>query len=70
MGLDESLRQTLLVYQRNEITEQRIYSMLARKHGRVNHRVMQQMAGQELRHYHIWRKHTQQDIGTDWFAVW
>lgn len=70
MGVDETLRRRLLGYQRNEITEHHIYNKLARTLGPANRDVLEKMAEQELRHYHIWRKYTGQDVGPDRFAVW
>jgi VIT1/CCC1 family predicted Fe2+/Mn2+ transporter len=70
MILDEPLRRQLLSYQKNEITEHHIYSKLAMKLGSANRSVLEQMAEQELRHYLIWRKHTGQEVGPNWFAVW
>jgi VIT1/CCC1 family predicted Fe2+/Mn2+ transporter len=70
MSIDEPLRRQLLVYQRNEITEHHIYRKLATIHGPANRAVLEQMAEHELRHYHVWRKYTQQDVGPNRFVVW
>jgi VIT1/CCC1 family predicted Fe2+/Mn2+ transporter len=70
MNLDEPLRRQLLGYQKNEITEHHVYRKLAGKLGPANRGIMEKMAAQELRHYHVWRKYTQQDVGPDWLAVW
>jgi VIT1/CCC1 family predicted Fe2+/Mn2+ transporter len=70
MSVDEQLRERLLVYQRNEITEHHVYRKLAKTLGPENRRVLEQMAEHELRHYRIWRRHTQQDVGPDRRAVW
>jgi VIT1/CCC1 family predicted Fe2+/Mn2+ transporter len=69
-GVDEALRQRLLVYQRNEITEHHIYRKLARTAAPENRSVLEQMAEHELRHYRIWRSHTEQDVAPDRIAVW
>jgi rubrerythrin len=56
MGVAEETRQQLLVYQRNEITEYHIYTMLAKAvRAPENKRVLETIAADELRHYHDWR---------------
>lgn len=70
MGIDEVVRRRLLVYQRNEITEHHVYARLARILGSENRAVLEKMAEHELRHYHIWRKYTQQDVAPDRRIVW
>jgi VIT1/CCC1 family predicted Fe2+/Mn2+ transporter len=71
MDLDDQLRQTLLAYQRNEITEHQIYRRLA---GRIkspeNRRVLEHIAEDELRHYEQWRRYTQTDVPADRWSVW
>jgi VIT1/CCC1 family predicted Fe2+/Mn2+ transporter len=70
MTVDEALHQRLLVYQKNEITEHHVYKRLAGTLGAENRAVLEQMAAHELRHYHIWRKYTRQDIAPDRRVVW
>jgi VIT1/CCC1 family predicted Fe2+/Mn2+ transporter len=69
-GVNEPLRQRLLAYQRNEITEHHIYRKLARRAAPENRSVLEQMAEHELRHYHAWRTHTRQDVAPDRLSVW
>ncbi len=63
MALAESTIQTLLEYQRNEITEHHIYSKLA---GTLrepeNRHILERIAADELRHYREWRRYTQRDV--------
>jgi len=71
MTLPESTVQTLLEYQRNEITEHHIYSRLATTlREPENRRVLERIAADELRHYREWRKYTQQDVQPDRPRVW
>ena len=68
---EKDLREQLLVYQRNEITEHHIYTRLARTiESPENRRVLEEIANDELRHYHDWRTYTQQDVNPDRFKVW
>jgi VIT1/CCC1 family predicted Fe2+/Mn2+ transporter len=71
MSISEEMRQQLLAYQKNEITEHHIYRRLARRVGSPeNRRVLENIADDELRHYHTWRTHTQQDVTPDRLSIW
>ncbi|NCP86278.1 MAG: rubrerythrin family protein [Anaerolineae bacterium CG_4_9_14_3_um_filter_57_17] len=71
MQLTEDIRQKVLIFQRTEITEYHIYSRLAKKIGSPeNAKIIQQIADDELRHYHGWRKYSGQEIPPDRFKVW
>lgn len=71
MTISPDLRETLLVYQRNEITEYHIYQMLARTvRPAQNRQVLEHIADDELRHYRRWREYTQQDVKPDRLTVW
>ena len=66
------IREKLLAFQRNEITENLIYKRLARHvKGPENRRVLEQIAADEMRHYQIWRRYSGQDVPPDhWKARW
>jgi VIT1/CCC1 family predicted Fe2+/Mn2+ transporter len=71
MGISEEIRQLLLVYQENEVTEHHIYTMLAKAiQSPGNKRILERIAADELRHYHDWRKHTQQDVPPNRLKIW
>lgn len=70
MELDEQLRQQLTLFQRNEITEHHIYTRLAGTVGPENKQVLEQIAADELRHYHAWKKYTRQDVQPDRLKIW
>ncbi len=71
MDISEELRRKLLVYQKNEITEHQIYGKLARRvRHPENRRILEEIAHDELRHYHAWRTHTQQDVAPDQWRIW
>lgn len=71
MSIGEEVRQKLLAYQKNEITEHHMYRRLA---GIVsspeNRRVLENIADDELRHYGVWRTHTRQDVAPDRLDIW
>jgi vacuolar iron transporter family protein len=71
MQLTEDVRQKILVFQRTEITEHQIYKRLAsRIRSQENAKIIAQIAEDELRHYHGWKKYSEQDVQPRWFAVW
>jgi len=58
-------------FQRNEITEHFIYKNLAaRIDGVKNQRIFAQIADDELRHYHIWKKFSRQDVEPNKLKIW
>jgi VIT1/CCC1 family predicted Fe2+/Mn2+ transporter len=71
MDVNEKLREQLLTYQKNEITEHHIYQKLARAiRSPENRRVLEKIADDELRHYRAWRRYTQQDVEPDRPKIW
>ncbi len=61
----------VLTYQENEITEHHIYKKLARAvDSPENRRVLEEIAEDELRHYHDWHRYTQEDVKPDQWRVW
>jgi VIT1/CCC1 family predicted Fe2+/Mn2+ transporter len=71
MAIGKEMRETLLVYQKNEITEHHIYRMLAKTvKSPENRRVLEEIANDERRHYQSWRTHTQQDVKPDKLKIW
>jgi VIT1/CCC1 family predicted Fe2+/Mn2+ transporter len=71
MSISEEIRQRLLVFQKNEITEHNIYRKLARTvRSRENRRILENIADDELRHYGVWRSHSRQDVAPDPLRIW
>lgn len=71
MAISEDIREKLLVYQKNEITEHHIYKMLAKAvKSPGNRRVLEEIAHDELEHYRVWRTHTEQDVKPDKLKIW
>ena len=71
MGINGELREQLLAYQKNEVTEHHIYARLARTVKSPKDRlILERIAGDELDHYHTWRSYTQQDVKPDRLAIW
>jgi VIT1/CCC1 family predicted Fe2+/Mn2+ transporter len=71
MAISQEMRERLLIYQRNEITEHHIYTKLARTiKSPENRRVLEQIAQDELRHYREWRTYTQQEVRPSRLKIW
>lgn len=71
MTITEDLRARLLAYQENEITEHHIYAKLAaRVKPPENRQILEKISADELRHYRLWRKYTQQDVAPDRLKIW
>jgi len=69
--INAELRETLLNFQRNEITEYHIYLRLAqRSPDSANSKVLRDIAEDELRHYHDWQKYTGQEVLPSRFRIW
>ncbi len=71
MALSKELRDRILVYQKNEITEHHIYKNLVRMLAHnPNSEVLAKIAADELRHYGEWRAYTEQEVAPDSFKIW
>ncbi|TET49886.1 MAG: rubrerythrin family protein [Anaerolineales bacterium] len=70
MDITNEVREKLLRFQRNEITEYHIYSRLATTvESEANRRILEQIAADELRHYGVWKGYTGQDVAPSRFQV-
>jgi vacuolar iron transporter family protein len=68
--LSESAKIRLLEYQRNEITEYRIYRRLAAmQKSPENARILECIAADEKRHYGQWKGYTGAEVQPDWGRV-
>ncbi len=64
-------KQTLLAYQRDELTEHHIYTRLARTvRESQNRAVLERIAADELRHSRYWSRVTGEEVRPDWLRVW
>jgi len=71
MSQEESIGHILENFQRTEITEYHIYKRLAKSiRDPENRLIMEQIAGDELRHSEDWKEYTQQDIKPNMWDVW
>lgn len=71
MAIDQALREQLLGYQRNEITEYHIYRRLAGTlQSTENRQILERIANEELAHYQRWKHYTGQEVGPDRFKVY
>ncbi len=71
MNIDNTLKEKILRYQKNEITEYHIYMKLAQKVKEPeNKKTLEKIAEDELKHYHVWKRYTQQEVKPDKFRIW
>jgi demethoxyubiquinone hydroxylase (CLK1/Coq7/Cat5 family) len=71
MELDETIRQRLITFQRTELTEHHIYKRLAKViHPAENQHILEQIAKDELRHHHDWKRYTGQEVEPDQLKIW
>jgi len=71
MQITEEIREKVLIFQRTELTEYHIYSKLAKKVNTPgNAKILQQIAGDELRHYSGWKKYSGQELQPDRVKIW
>lgn len=69
--ISAELQETLLTFQRNEITEYHIYRKLAEDtRDPDNSKVLTDIADDELRHYRDWQKYTGQEVAPSRFRIW
>jgi VIT1/CCC1 family predicted Fe2+/Mn2+ transporter len=70
-SLSPEVREKLLTYQENEITEHQIYKRLAQAiESPENRHIVETIAEDELRHYQAWREHTQEDVKPNRWRMW
>ncbi len=71
MALTKNQLHEIYSYQRGEITEHKIYSYLAR-HTRqpANKKVLEHIAGDELKHYSFWKRYTKWEVPPRFFQFW
>lgn len=68
--LTETLRNQILEFQRNEITEYHLYRRLAAATSQPqNRQVLEKIAEDERRHYEEWKGYTGQDVTPNWWKI-
>ncbi len=68
--MDQQVRTRILAFQKNEITEYHIYRRLARSvRSLENKAVLERIAAEEQRHYHVWRGYTGQDVAPNRWSI-
>lgn len=71
MVLSNEVRQQLLTFQQNEITEYHIYKRLAKSIKEPeNAKIINQIAEDELGHYEDWKEYTNEDVKPKKWTIW
>ena len=60
--LNDKVKQSLLIFQKNEITEHIVYKRLAEKADGKNADVLKRISDDELKHYNEWKRFTLKDV--------
>jgi len=69
--IDEKLKEKLLISQKNEITEHFIYARLfASTKDAHNKEILKNISEEELKHYNVWKKYTNEDKKPDKLKIW
>jgi VIT1/CCC1 family predicted Fe2+/Mn2+ transporter len=69
--MDSDIKTAMLTAQRNEITAHLVYKKLAeRTRNPANRDVLRRIAGDEKKHYELFRKHSHKDVSPDRWALW
>jgi VIT1/CCC1 family predicted Fe2+/Mn2+ transporter len=69
--MNEKIKEKILQFQRNEITEHFIYAKLAAAiKDPHNSEVLTRISEDELRHYNIWKTYSNADAKPDKFKIW
>jgi VIT1/CCC1 family predicted Fe2+/Mn2+ transporter len=63
--VDEDVKNRILAFQRNEITEHMVYNALSKMAKGGNKRLLKKISEDELRHYGEWRSYTSRDVAPD-----
>ena len=73
--MDETIKKSILIFQKNEITEYFIYGLLSRhEKSEQNRSVLKKISEEELSHYQVWKKYTGIELSPDrvkiaWYFV-
>jgi len=67
--IDKKTKETIIGFQKNEITENAVYNNLAKKADRKNAKILRRIAKDELRHYNEWKELTQIDVHPNQIAI-
>ncbi len=71
MSIPQDIKQKLIEYQGNEITEYYIYKRLARRTKSAhNAKVLDTIANEELGHYELFKKYSGEEVKPNKFKVW
>jgi VIT1/CCC1 family predicted Fe2+/Mn2+ transporter len=69
--LSADIRRQVIQFQETEITEYHIYTRLAKRiKSEANAKILERIAGDELRHYNGWKKYTNEEVSPRWLNVW
>ncbi len=59
----------ILEFQKNEITEYKIYSILSERAKGKNREILKRIGAEEMKHYVLWKKITGKDVRENKFKI-
>ena len=69
--LDQKLKNKLLTSQKFEISEHLIYKKLSESiKGENNKKILSNISNDELKHYNIWKKYTNEAVKPSKYLIW
>ncbi|WP_129408309.1 VIT1/CCC1 transporter family protein [Marinitoga lauensis] len=66
---DEKIKNQLVEFQKNEITEYHVYKKLAKRIKGTNGKILEEISKDEFKHYNIMKKYTKEDVQPNSFFV-
>jgi VIT1/CCC1 family predicted Fe2+/Mn2+ transporter len=67
--MDENIKNQLIAFQKNEITEYHVYKKLTKRIKGKNGKVLEEISKDEFKHYNIMKKYTEKDVQPNNFLV-
>ena len=68
--IGKKMLESLLIFQRSEITEHHIYKRLAETiKSKPNKKILKKISDDELRHYECWKKYSKTEVKPNWTKV-
>ncbi len=67
--MKDKMIEKVLEFQRNEITEHKIYKILAKRSKGKNAEILRRIGAEELKHYLLWKKITGKDVKENRFKI-
>ncbi|MBI4453878.1 VIT1/CCC1 transporter family protein [Candidatus Woesearchaeota archaeon] len=68
--IDDKTKQTLIIFQKNEVTEYYVYKYLSNLEKGKNKKILEHISNDELMHYYVWKTYTKIDVPYSKLKLW